>query len=207
MMSRLKNISLVVLSLYSLTTTIILCNRKSAGYSDSEKLTAEVYNHYIPPDTNFGKVKVPEPLKLEVAPSTVTLSPDLKGKTNNVRENESSRDSVTAVELNANHFKFTFTTSTGSTSQKDFKIDTQNYRYVWVNNHLTATRIPSWKKFKFKTYLGGTYRPINNLTDVEAGVKLKGEHLTYKVGIQGFYYPKFQANPGWDVTIGIQYEF
>lgn len=160
-----------------------------------------------PPDTVYEVIEKPSKLNTTMIPSTVTLPPSKKESTRDEVGVPKMTDSVAAVELNKNHFKFTFQDSLGNLSQLDYEIRPDKYQYIWVDGMLTTQKLPWHKRVSLKPFAEASYRPLNNLLDVEAGIKLKTQHINYSVGVNGFYYPKFQKNPGWDVKIGIQYEF
>lgn len=198
-----KDILLVILGIYSLGMTITHCNRPK------ELITPLTDDHRTePPETIYRVLRIPIKLPYTVQPSTVILPPNQSYSSQGSGTSHLiNPDSVAAVELNTNSLKFTLQDTLGNLSQLDFRINPQRYQYTWVEGKLTSKPLTWHKKIQVKPYTGISYRPLNNLTDVELGINIKSEHLTYKAGIHGFYYPKFQNDPGWDLVIGIQYEF
>lgn len=215
MNSKIKNLILVALSILCLWLTIYSCKtqkRLNVAEDLVEDLSLKVDHRTLSPETIFKEVVLPKKLSRQsIIPSTVILPPNLDSHKSQ-QDSQSSiyntlRDSVAAVEINKRSLKFTFQDSMGNLSQVDFQVDPTKYQYLWVDGQLTAKKLSLFKRIQFKPYVGATYRPLNNLTDIEGGIKLKTQHLEYKVGVNGFYYPRFQKNPGWDVILGIQYEF
>lgn len=207
----MKNFVLIALLIIIAGMTIGLYNQhqKLKKANDIIENYETVSEHRTsPPDTAYKVIEIPSKLNTTMIPSTVTLPPNRKNKaTKDEVDVPRMTDSVAAVELNKNHFKFTFQDSLGNVSQLDYEIHPEKYQYLWVDGMLTTQKLPWHKRVSLKPFAEASYRPINNLLDVEAGLKLKTQHVNYSVGINGFYYPKFQKNPGWDVRIGIQYEF
>ena len=221
MKDKIKNI-LIFLGMIIIAGMTICLYKQHQKLKTANKLISNyeaVSDHRIqPPDTVYKIIEKPGKLEMVMIPSIVTLPPSLKDKVpNNSDLNDSNQpvsavvtkvtDSVAAVELNKDRFKFTFQDTLGNLTQLDYEINPNKYRYIWVDGQLTTEKLSWYKKVSFKPYVQTEYRILNNLLDVEAGIKLKTEHLNYSVGINGFYYPKFQKNPGWDVKVGIQYEF
>lgn len=216
---RPQNLVIFGLTLVCIILTIITCNSRKQ-LSSAEKMIQDLEiksDHRIePPETLYKKVYLPKSLGSSVKPSTVILPPSQSKSNRHEKANDitpdtsnpiTKTDSVAAVELNHEHFKFTFQDSTGNLSSLDFKIQPSKYQYVWVDGKLTAKKLSIFKRVKFNPYLEVSYRPINNLTDIEAGIQLNSEHFHYGIGLNGFYYPKFQSQPGWDVRVNLKYQF
>lgn len=195
-----KDIFLVVLGIYSLGLTITHCNRPKELITPSP----DVAHRSEPPETVYRVLKIPSKLSTQVRPSTVILPPNLPIY---FGTEVPTRDSVAAVELNQSNFKFTFQDSIGKVSQLDFKIFPDKYQYLWVDGQLTTQKLPLIKRIHFKPYISTGFRPIHTMLDVEGGLKIQYEKFNYTLGIQGYYYPNLQKDPGWDLRIGIQYEF
>lgn len=162
----------------------------------------------LPPDTVYKVIEVPKKFETPMIPSTVTLNPKKKSsQTSGGPGIDPMTDSLSAVELNRDHFKFTFQDSLGQVSQLDYEIRPDKYKYIWVDGQLTASKLPWHKRLSLKPYVKANYRFLNNLVDVGAGVTLKYQHLGVSLGVSGFYYPNLQTNPGWDIDLGFKYEF
>lgn len=210
MKDKIKNI-LIFLGLIIITWMTICLYKQQQKLKTANELISNyeaVSEHRTsPPDTVYEIIEKPSKLNTTVIPSTVTLPPSKKDNTAIHDIPAKVTDSVAAVELNKNHFKFTFQDSLGNISQLDYQIHPDKYQYIWVDGQLTTKKLSWYKRVSLKPYVEADYRIINNLIDIEAGIKLKTQHVNYSVGVSGFYYPKFQKNPGWDVKVGIQYEF
>lgn len=207
MKEKIKTLAILVGLIVITVMTISLCKQ----HKELQEAKNMVNNFEIvsdhrqsPPDTVYKVITLPKKFDTPILPSTIILSPDKKNSGEPVSP---MTDSVAAVELDKNSFRFTFQDSLGNVSQLDFHINPDKYRYTWVDGQLTADKLPWTKRVKFKPYIDASYRILNNLADIEAGLRLKTTHVNYSVGINGFYYPKFQKNPGWDVKLNIQYEF
>lgn len=210
MKEKLKTLAILIGLIIITGMTISLCiqHRKlTEAHQLIDNFDIVSDHRQSPPDTVYKVIQIPEKLETQIIPSTVIMSPERKNDNTSSNAVSAITDSVAAVELNKGSFKFTFKDSLGRISQLDYQINPDKYRYTWVDGQLTASKLPWHKKVQFKPFIDASYRPINNLADIEAGIRLKTNHLIYSVGINGFYYPKFQKNPGWDVKLNLQYEF
>lgn len=86
---------------------------------------------------------------------------------------------------------------------KEYKIDLDKYQYNWVNGDLTQKE--AGFKLKVEPYAYLKYRYFNKLADLGIGISFKTRRISYKVGINEFYYPNLQKNPGTDLEISITY--
>lgn len=89
----------------------------------------------------------------------------------------------------------------------NYSIDLENYKYSYIENQLTAKKLSTFKKISLYMDTYYQYRIFNNFHDIGLNLNLDTKSLKYKIGINGFYYPKLQKNPGWDLTVGISYKF
>lgn len=196
--SKVKSILLVILGIYSLGLTITHCNRKSIGSHFSEASGST-------PDTVYRFIPKPVRLDQEVKPSTVTLPPNPKLFSGT--EVPSPPDSVAAVEINQESLSFIFQDKQLNLSQYDFKINLDKYQYLWVDGTLTQKKKSILQRTTIKPYIEIGYGCFNGMVDVEGGLKVKFGNLNTTLGIQGYRYPQFSKDPGWDLKIRIQYEF
>lgn len=92
----------------------------------------------------------------------------------------------------------------GTTHEDQYILDLSQYNYQYVGNKLTSKKV---NRVKLYPEIGYTYRPLNKLHDIDLSINFKTTRINYKVGLNGFYYPSFQKNPGWDFVLGISYKF
>lgn len=107
--------------------------------------------------------------------------------------------------LNKNQLKISFANDSITYSQ-EYHILPLEYKYSFYQGKLTAEKLTSTRSWKFQPYVEGTYRPINRLFDLNAGVELRTKHLDYSIHLNTFYYPKFETK-GFDVCLGLRYNF
>lgn len=217
-MAKVKNLALLILVLLLTGMTIRTCRLQKSNKllheelnTTSESLTFLENHPVTKTDTVFrdvGEIKNPEGFKDEVKPSKVihpkAESPD---SVSGSALKPSLRDSVSGISLNKNTFTLTFTNPSLGIHQSEFKIKPTEYQYTWVDGKLTAKRLSAWKRLEVKPYTSLSYRPFNNLWDLEAGISFKTKSLNYNLGINGFYYPQWQSKPGIDAQIRITYNF
>lgn len=86
---------------------------------------------------------------------------------------------------------------------EEYKINLDKYQYNWINGNLTQKEVGF--KLKVEPYAYLKYRYFNKLADLGIGISFKTRRISYKVGINGFYYPNLQKNPGTDLEISITY--
>lgn len=218
-MEKVKNLALLILVLLLTGMTIRTCRLQKSNKTlqkeldlSSESLTFLENHPVILTDTVYrevGNIKNPEGFRDEVKPSRVihpknTESPD---SVSGSSFKPSPRDSVSGISLNNNTFTLTFSNPSLGNHQSEFKIKPNEYQYTWVDGKLTAKRLSSWKRLEVKPYTSFSYRPFNNLWDLEAGISFKTKSLNYNLGVSGFYYPQWQSKPGIDAQIRITYNF
>lgn len=225
-MNKIKNITLVVLLLILFGMTIKTCRLQKTNHLLEEELeishsvTAFLKDHPITKtDTVFkeaGEISPPQPLVNLVKPSKVVFPKDEPSAT--LGSHSYSSDStvnsaahqgglISGINLNKNTFTLTLGNSLSGIHQTEYKIKPDEYQYTWVNGQLTAKKLSLIKKLEIKPYTSLSYRPIHKLWDLEAGISFKTKSLNYNIGLSGFYYPKWQSNPGLDAQIRITYNF
>lgn len=211
-----KNIFLVILTALLILATIRTCNlqRELDSVEEETQFLKDHPSNSTQPSVNFSSsIELPKSKPFEVTPSKFTYpkllllgnwSPD---SVLNAHESPSTQDSVAGISLNQNRLTLTFSNPLHGLHQAEFHIKPNDYEYVWVDGKLSAKRLPLLKRWEFHPYSALTFRPIHNLWDLEAGISFKTKSLNYNLGINGFYYPKFQKNPGIDAVIRITYTF
>ena len=117
----------------------------------------------------------------------------------------SNQDSLVQIVLKKDKLNLSlFNKETNTYSTRLFPIDLNKYSYNWYEGQLTQKRI---KRFSLNPYIYGKYRPFNNLLDMGTGIEFKTNRFNYKLGINAFYYPKFQSGIGTDLEFSVQYKF
>ena len=117
----------------------------------------------------------------------------------------SNQDSLVQIVLKKDKLNLSlFNKETNTYSTRLFPIDLNKYNYNWYEGQLTQKRI---KRFSLNPYIYGKYRPFNNLLDMGTGIEFKTNRFNYKLGINAFYYPKFQSGIGTDLEFSVQYKF
>lgn len=117
----------------------------------------------------------------------------------------SKQDSLVQVVLKRNQLNLSLLNKeTNTYSTRLFQIDLDKYSYNWYEGQLTQKRV---KRFSLNPYIYGKYRPFNNLLDMGTGIEFKTNRFNYKLGINAFYYPKFQSGIGTDLEFSVQYKF
>lgn len=92
-----------------------------------------------------------------------------------------------------------------STVYKDmYKLDLDNYKYIFVNGTLTSKKIPFIQKLKPSVELEA--RPINQMYDLTLGLLFETKSLNYKLGFNTYYYPKYSSSIGKDLSISLTYK-
>lgn len=117
----------------------------------------------------------------------------------------SNQDSLVQIVLKKDKLNLSlFNKETNTYSTRLFPIDLDKYNYNWYEGQLTQKRV---KRFSLNPYIYGKYRPFNNLLDMGTGIEFKTNRFNYKLGINAFYYPKFQSGIGTDLEFSVQYKF
>lgn len=204
-MKKAKNIVTLIL----IGFTIYLCFRNyklSREVNSLEQAVNEIPDTvYIKkpfkPEKKFSEEKEPDRILIYDKKKSDSLPDD-----NSIRQNLiSKQDSLVQVVLKRNQLNLSLLNKeTNTYSTRLFQIDLDKYSYNWYEGQLTQKRI---KRFSLNPYIYGKYRPFNNLLDMGTGIEFKTNRFNYKLGINAFYYPKFQSGIGTDLEFSVQYKF
>ena len=202
---KIKNILLIGLALVLAGMTITTCNLQR-NLRDSDSRLQFLADHpvcktetlYLAPE----KIEPPKSLGNEVIPKKVIL-PKVKPE-----EDTPSFEDSKIIGMDLNFHDLSFTLSNDSLNQvTQYSIKPEEYRYVWVDGKLTAQKLSLAKRLDIRPNISLAWRPIHNLWDLEATVSFKTKSFNYNLGVNGFYYPRFQNHPGIDAIIRITYNF
>lgn len=204
-MKKAKNIVTLIL----IGFTIYLCFRNyklSREVNSLEQVVNEIPDTvYIKkpfkPEKKFSEKKEPDRILVYDREKSDSL-PD-----NSIRQPLiSKQDSLVQIVLKRNQLNLSLLNKeTNTYSTRLFQIDLDKYSYNWYEGQLTQKRI---KRFSsLNPYIYGKYRPFNNLLDMGTGIEFKTNRFNYKLGINAFYYPKFQSGIGTDLEFSVQYKF
>lgn len=204
-MKKAKNIATLIL----IGFTIYLCFRNyklSREVNSLEQAVNEIPDTvYIKkpfkPEKKFSEEKEPDRILIYDKKKSDSLPDD-----NSIRQNLiSKQDSLVQVVLKRNQLNLSLLNKeTNTYSTRLFQIDLDKYSYNWYEGQLTQKRV---KRFSLNPYIYGKYRPFNNLLDMGTGIEFKTNRFNYKLGINAFYYPKFQSGIGTDLEFSVQYKF
>ena len=153
------------------------------------------------PEKKFSEEKEPDRILVYYDKKKSDSLPD-----NSIRQPLiSKQDSLVQLVLKRNQLNLSLLNKeTNTYSTRLFQIDLNKYSYNWYEGQLTQKRV---KRFSLNPYLYGKYRPFNNLLDMGTGIEFKTNRFNYKLGINAFYYPKFQSGIGTDLEFSVQYKF
>lgn len=202
-MKKAKNIVTLIL----IGFTIYLCFRNyklSREVNSLEQAVNEI------PDTVYIKkpFKPEKKFSEEKEPDRILVYDKKKSNPlpDSIRQNLiSKQDSLVQVVLKRNQLNLSLLNKeTNTYSTRLFQIDLDKYSYNWYEGQLTQKRV---KRFSLNPYIYGKYRPFNNLLDMGTGIEFKTNQFNYKLGINAFYYPKFQSGIGTDLEFSVQYKF
>nr|UVX94394.1 MAG: hypothetical protein [Bacteriophage sp.] len=203
-MKKAKNIATLIL----IGFTIYLCFRNyklSREVNSLEQAVNEI------PDTVYIKkpFKPEKKFSEEKEPDKILVYDKKKSDSfpdNSIRQNLiSKQDSLVQLVLKRNKLNLSLLNKESNTySTRSFQIDLDKYIYNWYEGQLTQKKI---KRFSLNPYIYGKYRPFNNLLDMSTGIEFKTNRFNYKLGINTFYYPKFQSGIGTDLELSVQYKF
>lgn len=209
-----KNTLLVIAGILLALLTIKTCKLENELQTSNGQLQTLIDHPVTKTDTVWETkiIQSPKELPNEVKPAKVTLPKESQslggynpGQTG--MPAISPRDSLIGIDLNKNKFILTFNNPNLGNHTSQFNIKPNEYQYIWVNGKLTAKRLPIIKRLELKPYTSLSYRPIHNLWDWDLGISFKTKSLNYNLGVNAFYYPKFQKNLGLDVQLRITYNF
>lgn len=214
-MNQLKNILLVIFGFFLVILTIRSCHLQTKLDEVIEDRDFILDHPITKTDTVWEYVEKPKPLPNTVKPKKIIYSHNQPGTTviTQMSADYSHLDStvttqdIVGVDLSNHKLVFTFSDPTLGLNQTEYQIKPAEYRYIWVDGKLTAKRLPFIKRIEFKPYASLSYRPFHNLLDMDLGINLKFRNVTYSIGGNLFYYPKFQTNPGVDVKLTLSCTF
>ena len=218
-----KNIVIAVLALLCLFELSIIRDLKSQD-SDVSDLTS------IIPDTVFidrpikvfekysnnkkpGKVKIFKPDTVRVLYPEVKLVKDtliLFNNENYLGINKNyllqypTSDKLLSFNLTKTKLDLQLLSIDGITKQTEFDINLDKYNYRYVDKELSFKTKPV---VKVSPELEYSFRPVNNLHDLDLGLIFKTTRFNYKLGINTFYYPVLKTNPGYDFKVSVKYNF
>lgn len=199
-----KDIIILVL-LLALGVTIFLCKRKTVKpledvgpLPDTIYLPASSYK----PITSYKRIISPKLVTVYIPNGTGS-----KLHTSKVLDSLSylqGRDSITQILLSKDQLRITSSIDSDVILDKVFGLNLDKYKYNYTQGKLT-------RKLNIKNIFGGdlslNYRPFHNLWDLDIGAHIKTKSLQYKVGVNLYYYPKYEKNLGTDLKFTIQYNF
>lgn len=123
---------------------------------------------------------------------------------NNTDSTLHKEDSIVQMLFSKNDLSLSFfRPSTGIFFTEKFNLDLEKYKYNWVEGKLTQQEIKF--KPKFEPYAYVKYRYFNKMADLGLGISFKTRKLSYKLGLNEFYYPGLKYNLGTDLEISITY--
>ena len=202
----MKKFSIIVsiLALVFLGLTIVVCIRNyklvsqmkeiesSSQKSDTVYLTKE-----FKPVTQYRTSQIPNMVVYYSSSKDTVYS-----KTQN---NSPEADSIVQILLDKEKLTLSFQNQvTGIPSSKVFDLDLGSFKYNWVDGNLTKKKI---SPFSLKPYIYTQYRYFNNLLDFGGGISFKTKSFNYKLGVNTFYYPKFNSGVGADLEFKLEYNF
>ena len=112
---------------------------------------------------------------------------------------------ILGLELNDRRMSIDLLSTSGDTYSQQYKINTNKYQYRFDGTSLTYEKKPFIKRFNISASY--QFRPLNNLHDIDLGIKYNTSKFNYVMGINGFYYPRYKNNPGWDIYFRVEYNF
>lgn len=229
MKTTFKDIALVALLVITCGLTIRTCNLDKHNrelqieLDSSNSSLAFLQDHpVIRTDTIFkdsASIQLPRPHSNVLKPLKVThptesksvkeLNPGIQvsEEANTGTAGISLMDSLAGFDLNKNKITLTFSNTDFGYHTAEFNIRPTEYNYIWVDGKLTAKKLPLYKRLNISPNVSLSYRPIHNLWDLDAGISFKTKSLNYNLGINAFYYPRWQSQPGLDAQIRITYNF
>lgn len=111
-----------------------------------------------------------------------------------------SIDSLVSIDLNNKSINLT-TINDSTIKEKLYTLDIDNFDYRYINGNLSYKRKSIFKNLR--PYVDVKYKPIHNMMDLSTGIILKTTGIYYKLGINGFYYPKFSDKVNADLEFSI----
>lgn len=93
----------------------------------------------------------------------------------------------------------------GQLSTQEFKLDLDKFKYNYQPEGMTYTKNNFFKRLH--PFAEVMVRPMNLLLDTTIGIYHKTGNFNYEFGLNGFYYPRLQKIPGWDLYFKLRYDF
>lgn len=203
-----KTLILVCLLIIFLGTTIVVCIRnyklvsqieEMESYQSQKSDTVYLEKKFNPVTPYSHQSQIPNMVIYYGSKDTVksqhspSLPPDPKS------------DSIVQILLDKEKLTLSFQNQfSGISSSKVFDLDLGSFKYNWVDGNLTKKKVHS---FSLKPYVYGNYRYFNNLLDFGGGLSFKTKSVNYKLGVNTFYYPKFNSGIGFDLEFNLEYNF
>lgn len=174
---------------------------------------------YLKPETEYKYIQVPEKVFVyktdtvkiqEVVYKTDTLEIYLQDSTMlfyNPKFLTSYPESEKLINLKLTDkgLSMGLLTPHGNTYVREYPINTSLYHYNYVNNNLTYKKKSFWQKISPTSQF--TIRPINNMYDLDLGLKYNTSGINYELGGNLFYYPNLKNNLGADFYLRLSYDF
>lgn len=113
-------------------------------------------------------------------------------------------DKLLSFDLTKSNLNLQLLSIDGVTKQTEYNINLDKYNYRYVDKQLTFKTKSVVKVVPEAEY---TFRPMNNLHDLDLGLVFKTTRFNYKLGVNGFYYPKWDPNLNYDFMVGVKYNF
>lgn len=146
--------------------------------------------------------KVDKPYNETVKPKKVTVYKSIS-ETDKVSE-KVGWEPLVQFKLDKNLLDLTrYLSSDSKVVSKRYRIDLDKFSYSFQNGNLTQKRIGG--SLNLTPYLQAKYRPFNNLYDLSGGLQLQSNRLTYCMGVNLGYYPKFTHEVQTDLELSIKY--
>ena len=191
----MKTRVLILVTLILSLGTIILCYNNFQLRKQVKSVSSLVSVDTVYIDRPF---KVSEPLKQISILSKVKIYKGLEKPKN------TTQDSIIQFELSSNQLDVTSLHHSDSTVHTDtYQLDTDKYKYLFTNGILTKDKV----KLGVKPYTEVSYRPLNNMWDLNGGIYLNTSRIQYRLGINLGYYPNLSSKVHKDIEISIQYKF
>lgn len=174
---------------------------------------------YLKPETEYKYIQVPEKVFVyktdtvkiqEVVYKTDTLEIYLQDSTMlfynpKFLTSYPESEKLINLKLTDKDLSMGLLTPHGNTYVREYPINTSLYRYNYVNNNLTYKKKSFWQKISPTSQF--TIRPINNMYDLDLGLKYNTSGINYELGGNLFYYPNLKNNLGADFYLRLSYDF
>ena len=192
-----------ILALVFLGLTIVVCIRNYKLVSQMKEIESSSQKS----DTVYltKEFKPVTQYKTSQIPNMVVYYSSSKDTVYSNNHNSPEADSIVQILLDKEKLTLSFQNQvTGIPSSKVFDLDLGSFKYNWVDGNLTKKKISS---FSLKPYIYTQYRYFNNLLDFGGGISFKTKSFNYKLGVNTFYYPKFNSGISFDLEFNLEYNF